>query len=102
MDFGCGCGRDTRCFIRRGYPADFCEYQYQAFQAAGEIKGIGKTVLDQYLNVNKDIYQLGKDDRGHETFVSSMWQTIEPLYQIANHQGYGIWWYDPVVALRGT
>lgn len=84
----------------RRYLAGFCEYQYQAFQVARDIKGIGKNALDQYLNVNKDVHRLGKDDRGHETFVASMRQTIEPLYQIANHQGYGIWWYDPVDRLR--
>lgn len=34
-----------------------------------------------------------ESDRGHDAFVMAMKHTIEPLYQIANNQGYGIWWY---------
>lgn len=43
--------------------------------------------------VEADVYDIGESDRGHDAFVDAMHQTIEPLYQIANNQGYGIWWY---------
>lgn len=43
--------------------------------------------------VKADVYDIGESDRGHDAFVDAMHQTIEPLYQIANNQGYGIWWY---------
>lgn len=70
----------------------FCENQYQAFLTAREIGG-SPQIMEQYLKVNKDIFQIEKSDRGHDAFIAAMEQTIEPLYQIANNQGYGIWWY---------
>lgn len=76
------------------YLEHFCECQYQAFITAKTIPEISKKMLEEYLTVTRDAFQIGRDDRGHQVFVESMRQTIEPLYQIANHQGYGIWWYE--------
>ena len=69
----------------------FCEYQYKGFLVAKEDSKIKKKTLEQYMNVRKDIFHIGDDDRGHEAFIHSIRNTIEPLYQIANNQGYGIW-----------
>jgi len=70
----------------------FCEYQYRAFMVAKKMPQVRKTV-EQYLTVRKDIFSIEEGDRGHSAFTASLKQTIEPLYQIANNQGYGIWWY---------
>lgn len=70
----------------------FCESQYQAFIATKSMVKLKKTT-EQYLTVSKDIYSVTDSDRGHDHFIQSMRHTIEPLYQIANNQGYGIWWY---------
>ena len=74
------------------YLEKFCENQYAAFLVGKEV-GSNK-ITEQYLNIQKDVFQIGKSDRGHDAFVTAMRQTIEPLYQIANNQGYGIWWYE--------
>lgn len=75
------------------YLDKFCECQYQAFLKAKELQ-VSKKVMEQYLNVKRDIFSIGKSDIGHDVFLQAMKQTIEPLYQIANNQGYGIWWYE--------
>lgn len=49
---------------------------------------------EQYRTVKKDIFEIEGSDRGHDAFVLAMRQTIEPLYQIANNQGFGIWRYE--------
>ena len=74
------------------YLARFCECQYQAFQVAKMIPKVKKTT-EHYLTVKRDIFSIGEDDRGHDSFLQAMKQTVEPLYQIANNQGYGVWWY---------
>lgn len=71
----------------------FCEEQYRAFQIARKIPKIKKTT-EYYLTVKRDVFAIGNDDRGHDAFVQAMKQTVEPLYQIANNQGYGVWWYE--------
>lgn len=71
----------------------FCEYQYQAFIVAKSLT-ILKKITEQYNTIGKDVFLVTEDDRGHDYFIKSMKQTIEPLYQIANNQGYGIWWYE--------
>lgn len=76
------------------YLTKFCEYQYRAFVAAKNIPQIKKKTLEQFLTVREDIFQIGMDDRGHDAFITSMKNTIEPLYQIANNQGYAIWSYQ--------
>lgn len=75
------------------YLNDFCEWQYKAFLTAKTIPKLKKTV-EEYLTVKKDIFEIEQSARGHDAFVLAMKQTIEPLYQIANNQGYGIWWYE--------
>lgn len=76
------------------YLNDFCQYQFQAFQAAKMIPRINKKTMDQFLTINRDIRHIDNTERGRDAFVTSLRQTIEPLYQIANNQGYGIWWYN--------
>ena len=78
---------------RERYLEKFCENQYAAFLVGKEIQK-NKEITEQYLHIQNDIFQIEKSDRGHDAFVTAMRQTIEPLYQIANHQGYGIWWYE--------
>lgn len=79
---------------KEAYLAKFCEYQYRAFVAAQNIPRIRKSTLEQFLTVREDIFQIGADDRGHDAFITSMKNTIEPLYQIASNQGYTIWQYQ--------
>ena len=72
------------------YLGKFCEYQYRAFLVTKKISKF-KKISEQYLTVKNDILTIEESDRGHDVFVSAMKQTIDPLYQIANNQGYGIW-----------
>lgn len=72
------------------YLNSFCEKQYQAFMVAKNWKR-DKKLMDQYLHVKEDIFQIDGSDRGHEVFLLAMKQTIEPLYQIARNQGYHVW-----------
>ena len=74
------------------YLNEFCEKQYQAFMLAKGWKK-DKKITDQYLNVKQDIFDIDGSDCGHDTFLMAMKQTIEPLYQIANNQGYMVWRY---------
>lgn len=74
------------------YMNQFCEYQYRAFMIAKNMPKVRKTA-EQYLTVKKDIFSIEESDRGYDAFTTAMKLTIEPLYQIANNQGYGIWWY---------
>ena len=76
------------------YLARFCDRQYEAFLVAKKWDGVFQNLKEQYLNVKRDIFEIACSDRGHDAFVRAMWQTIEPLYQIANNQGFGIWWYE--------
>ena len=71
----------------------FCEKQYQAFLVAKKWNK-EKKITEQYLHVKRDVFEMDKDDRGHDAFLLGMKQTIEPLYQIANNQGYLIWSYE--------
>ena len=71
----------------------FCEKQYQAFLVAKKWNK-EKKITEQYLHVKRDVFEIDKDDRGHDAFILGMKQTIEPLYQIANNQGYLIWRYE--------
>ncbi len=75
------------------YLDQFCEKQYQAFMVAKKWKKERK-ITEQYLHVKRDIFEIDKGDLGHEAFLTGMRQTIEPLYQIANNQGYLIWRYE--------
>lgn len=86
-------GKNNKLPDKAKYLDKFCEYQYQTFICAKQISGF-KKMTDQYLTVKKDIFCIEESDRGHDVFVSAIKQTIEPLYQIANNQRYGIWWYE--------
>lgn len=74
------------------YLEQFCECQYRAFLITKKISKL-KKISEQYLTVKEDILTIEESDRGHDAFISAMEQTIQPLYQIANNQGYGIWRY---------
>lgn len=79
------------------YLESFCENQYKAFVAAKSMdapKQIKQKWLEQYLTVSKEIFKIDESDKSREFFVASMRQTIEPLYQIASNQGYGVWWWE--------
>lgn len=86
-------GKNNKLPDKNRYLKQFCEYQYRAFILAKQMPKL-KRMTEQYLTVKKDIFCIEESDRGHDSFVSAMKQTIEPLYQIANNQGYGIWWYE--------
>ena len=73
------------------YLNEFCEKQYQAFMIAKSWKK--DKITEKYLNVKNDIFGIDGSDRGHDAFLVAMRQTIEPLYQIANNQGYMVWRY---------
>lgn len=74
------------------YLESFCEKQYRAFLIAKKWSK-GKKITEQYLHVKQDVFAINDSDRGHDAFVLAMKQTIEPLYQIANNQGYLVWRY---------
>lgn len=76
------------------YLARFCEKQYEAFLIAKTWDREFLSMREQYLNVKRDIFEIERSDRGHDAFVQAMSRTIEPLYQIANNQGFGIWRYE--------
>lgn len=76
------------------YLARYCEKQYEAFLIAKRWDGEFRNMKEQYRTVKKDIFEIEGSDRGHDAFVLAMRQTIEPLYQIANNQGFGIWRYE--------
>lgn len=77
---------------KQKYLNEYCEKQYHAFTAIKTISGF-QVLKDQYLNIKSDIFEIGEDDRGHDAFVEAMQESIEPLYQLAVHQGYGTWYY---------
>ena len=74
------------------YLNEFCEKQYRAFMVVKNWKQ-DKKITEQYLHVKEDIFEIDGSDRGHDAFLTAMRQTIEPLYQIANNQGYMVWRY---------
>ncbi|MDD3205915.1 MAG: HNH endonuclease domain-containing protein [Lachnospiraceae bacterium] len=87
-------GKNNKLPDKDKYLESFCEKQYQAFMVAKKWeKGPRRNVAirDQYLHVKQDIFELDGSDRGHDAFLTAMKQTIEPLYQIANNQGYMVW-----------
>lgn len=86
--------KNDRLPDKERYLARFCEKQYEAFLVTQKWGGEFRNMREQYLNVKKDIFEIERSDRGHDAFVQAMRQTIEPLYQIACNQGFGIWWYE--------
>lgn len=76
------------------YMDTFLEYQYQMFITGKEYKLIKTNIYEEYLNIQKDLKLIEKGQgRGKELFISSLRNTLEPLYQIAYNQGYGVWSY---------
>jgi len=86
-------GKNDRLPDKRRYLNEFCEAQFKGFMIARKINSL-KKAMEEYLTVSRDIFELEESDRSHDAFVKSMKQTIEPLYQIANNQGYGVWWLE--------
>lgn len=85
-------GKNNKLPDKEKYLDSFCEKQYQAFIISKHWKKDRK-ITEQYLHVKPDIFEIDKSDRGHDAFLLAMKQTIEPLYQIANNQGYMVWRY---------
>lgn len=85
-------GKNNKLPDKDKYLDRFCEKQYQAFMISKNWKKDRK-ITEQYLHVKQDIFEIEKSDRGHDAFLLAMRQTIEPLYQIANNQGYMVWRY---------
>lgn len=76
------------------YFNDFCELQFKSFDFMRKNEK-GRKILEDYNNINLDI-SFNKDTRLYEPikkeiFISSIEQTIKPLYQIAYNQGFNIW-----------
>ncbi|MCK8826799.1 hypothetical protein MWH25_03440 [Natroniella acetigena] len=64
---------------------EFCEVQYKGFKMAMEY-GFSKKQMEDYLSLNQNMV-LSKDVT-KDFFVSSLEETILPLYQIAKNQGF--------------
>jgi len=72
------------------YLDGFCDLQYQAFIIMKK-SGLMPTVLEDYLTLKSDIFQITNTDNGRDEFEKILQNTIKPLYQIALNQGYNIW-----------
>ena len=76
------------------YLNEFCELQYKAFLVGRESKKIPQRFLEDYFNINREIYKINShNDRSKDMFIDSLKNTIEPLCQIAYNQGYSSWKY---------
>lgn len=76
------------------YFNDFCELQFKSFDFMRKNEK-GRKILEDYNNINLNM-SFNKDTRLYEPikkeiFISSIEQTIKPLYQIAYNQGFNIW-----------
>ncbi|MGG7078404.1 HNH endonuclease domain-containing protein [Clostridium sardiniense] len=76
------------------YFNDFCELQFKSFDFMRKNEK-GRKILEDYNNINLDM-SFNKDTKLYEPikkeiFISSIEQTIKPLYQIAYNQGFNIW-----------
>ena len=77
------------------YLNEFCELQYKAFLVGREGKKISQRLLEDYFNINREIYKINShSDRSKALFIGSLKNTIEPLCRIAYNQGYSSWKYD--------
>lgn len=85
-------GKNNKLPDKDMYLNSFCEKQYQAFIISKNWKK-EKKIIEQYLHIKQDIFEIDESDRGHDVFLLAMKHTIEPLYQIANNQGYMVWRY---------
>jgi len=76
------------------YMHSFLEYQYQIFIMGKEYNLINNNIMEEYLTIQKDLKLIEQgQDRGKDLFINSLRNTLEPLYQIAYNQGYGVWSY---------
>ncbi len=76
------------------YFNDFCELQFKSFDFMRKNEK-GRKILEDYNNINLDM-RFNKETKLYEPikkeiFISSIEQTIKPLYQIAYNQGFNIW-----------
>ncbi|OHW63534.1 hypothetical protein EUAN_03980 [Andreesenia angusta] len=74
------------------YYDEFCELQYRAFTIARNSNKISSNHLEDYFNVNKELYNMDISDKNSKKiFIASLKDTITPLHKIANNQGYSSW-----------
>jgi hypothetical protein len=71
------------------YMDKFCEIQYKSFDIMQRNPKRYKKNLEGYLSINIAVNNQRKIEK--EEFNKSLRATIEPLYQIAYNQGYGVW-----------
>lgn len=71
------------------YMDKFCEIQYEGFDIMQRNHKMYKKNLEGYLAINIAANGIRKIEK--EEFSKSLRATIEPLYQIAYNQGYGVW-----------
>lgn len=76
------------------YFNEFCELQFKSFDFMRKNE-MGRKILEDYNNINLDM-RFNKETKLYEPikkeiFISSIEQTIKPLYQIAYNQGFNIW-----------
>ena len=67
----------------------FCEIQYESFDTMQRNHKKYKKNLEGYLAIN--IAADGRRKIEKDEFERRLRETIEPLYQIAYNQGYGVW-----------
>ena len=71
------------------YMDKFCEIQYKSFDIMQRNPKRYKKYLEGYLSIN--IAANNQRKIGKEEFNKRLKANIEPLYQIAFNQGYGVW-----------
>lgn len=71
------------------YMDKFCEIQYESFDTMQRNHKKYKKNLEGYLAIN--IAADGRRKIEKDEFERRLRETIEPLYQIAYNQGYGVW-----------
>lgn len=80
----------------KDYIAKFCSLQYAAFMTAKQVK-IPNKQLESYLTIKEDIFQIEYgQDIGRGVFEEAVSDAITPLYQIAQNNGYVLWYNDPL------
>jgi len=78
---------------RKEYLDHFCDLQYRAFQTVCRHRDL-RNMAEEYMTLKPDILLLNESETGREEFCRALRNTIDPLYQIALNQGYGIWKCD--------
>ncbi|MGL5069604.1 MAG: HNH endonuclease domain-containing protein [Sarcina sp.] len=67
---------------------DFCEVQFRFVGMLKENKSKYKKALESYLEIDINVFD---DQISKEVFIDKLKNTIIPLYQIANNQGFEVW-----------